>query len=64
MDIKVYKNSDIEDELESLGATHTQARVIAGVMRGIAGDVLNDRASDEIVFCVHGIKYKLTLERV
>ena len=61
--IKVYGVSQIEEELESLGATHKQARVIAGVMRGIAGDILNDRVSDEIRFATNGKLYKLILTK-
>lgn len=61
--IKINYVSQIEEELEAIGATPTQAKVIGGVMRGIAGDVMNERREDVIEFCVHGIKYKLTLER-
>lgn len=58
------KASGIETELEEIGATHTQARVIGAVMRGVAGNILNDRVRDEIVFATNGKKYKITLERV
>lgn len=62
--IKINYVSQIEEELEAIGATPAQAKIIGGVMRGIAGDVMNERREDVIGFCVHGIKYKLTLERV
>lgn len=61
--IKVYYNSGMEDELESIGFQHTQARVVAGVMRGVAGNVLNKRASDEIRFSLNGHMWKLTLNK-
>lgn len=61
--IKVNYVSQIEEELEAIGATPTQARVIGGVMRGVAGDVMNKRKGDVIRFCVNDNKYKLTLEK-
>ena len=61
--IKVNCVSQIEEELEAIGATPTQARVIGGVMRGVAGDVMNKRKGDVIRLCVNGNKYKLTLEK-
>lgn len=61
--IKVHVADGIEGELQEMGATYTQARVIGAVMRGIAGNILNDRARDEVVFATNGKKYRLTLER-
>lgn len=61
--IKVYYNSGIEDELESIGFQHTQARVVAAVMRGVAGNVLNGRKNDVIRFQVNGYMWKLTLNK-
>ncbi len=61
--IKVYYNSGMEDELESIGFGHPQARVVAGVMRGVAGNVLNGRKNDVIRFQVNGYMWKLTLNK-
>ncbi len=60
--IKVNYVSQIEEELEAIGATPAQARVIGGVMRGVAGDVMNERKGDVIKFRVKGNEYTLTLE--
>ncbi len=61
--IKVNTVSQIEEELESLGFMKAQARVMGAVMRGIAGDVMNKRKSDTIVFQAYGERYRLTLEK-
>lgn len=52
----------IEEQLRTIGATDPQARVIGAVMRGVAADIINERA-DEIRFACHGVKYKLTLAK-
>ena len=62
MKIKVKEIGGIESELLALGATKSQAWVIEAVMRGVAGDILNER-NDEIKFACHGVKYKLTLSK-
>jgi hypothetical protein len=63
MKIKVRESDKIEDAIESIGAKHGQARVIGAVMRGIAGDILNERGSDTIRLCVNGVKYVLVLNK-
>lgn len=63
MKIKVNKASQIEEEIETLGATSTQARVIGAVVRGIVADILNERDGDVIEFMENGNKYKLTLTK-
>ena len=59
--IKITEPSDIEGDLESLGATEKQARVIGAVMRGVASSVMN-RRNDKVVFRLDGVNYNLTLE--
>ncbi len=61
--INVKIVSQLEEEIESLGATSTQARVIGGAVRGVIGDVINERKGDTIRFMTNGNKYKLTLEK-
>lgn len=61
--INVKIVSQLEEEIESLGATSTQARVIGGSVRGVIGDVINERKGDTIRFMTNGNKYKLTLEK-
>ena len=62
MKIKIKETTSIEGELEKLGATEKQARVIGAVMRGIASDIMNER-SDKIAFRLDGINYNLTLDK-
>lgn len=59
--IKITEPSDIEGDLERLGATEKQARVIGAVMRGVASSVMN-RRNDKVVFRLDGVNYNLTLE--
>ena len=63
MKIKVNKASQIEEEIETLGATSTQARVIGAIVRGTVADILNERDGDVIEFMKNGNKYKLTLTK-
>lgn len=63
MKIKVNKESQIEEEIETLGATKAQAQVLGAVIRGIVADVMNDRKGDVIEFMKSGNKYKLTLTK-
>lgn len=63
MKIKVRENDKIEETLEAIGAKPKQARVIGAAMRGIAGDILNERSSDTIRLCVNGVKYVLVLNK-
>lgn len=62
MKIKIKETASIEGELENLGATEKQARVIGAVMRGVASDIINER-SDKITFRLNGINYNLTLDK-
>ena len=60
--IKVIEQTNIEGDLEQMGATTKQARVIGAVVRGVASDIMNER-NDSIMFCVNGVEYLLTLTR-
>lgn len=62
MKIKVKTNNSIEDELCNMGVKLSHARTIGAVMRGVAGDIINER-NDEITFCVKGVIYKLTIRK-
>ena len=60
--IKVIEQTNIEGDLEQMGATTKQARVIGAVVRGVASDIMNER-NDKITFRLDGINYNLTLEK-
>lgn len=59
--IKVIEQTNIEGDLETLGATPKQARVIGAVVRGVASSVMN-RRNDKVAFRLDGVNYNLTLE--
>lgn len=58
--IKVKTATNIEADLEQLGAKPRQARVIGAVIRGVAADLINER-EDTIRFACHGVRYTLKL---
>lgn len=49
-------------DLEKIFPGH--ARVMEAVLRGIAGDIIQDRNGDEILFSVKGKLYSIKLEKV
>lgn len=63
MKVKINYVSRLEKEIEELGMTEKQARVLGAVVRGVIGDILNDRTGDTIRFATNGQVYKLTLEK-
>lgn len=63
MKVKINYISRLEKEIEELGMTEKQARVLGAVVRGVIGDILNDRTGDTIRFATNGQVYKLTLEK-
>lgn len=63
MKVKINYVSRLEKEIEELGMTEKQARVLGAVVRGVIGDILNDRTGDTIRFATNGQVYKLALEK-
>ena len=63
MKVKINYISRLEKEIEELGMTEKQARVLGAVVRGVIGDILNDRTGDTIRFATNGQVYKLILEK-
>ena len=63
MKVKINYVSRLEKEIEELGMTEKQARVLGAVVRGVIGDILNDRTGDTIRFATNGQVYKLILEK-
>lgn len=62
--IKINYVNRLEEELQELGATYKQARVVGSLARDILGTIRNDRDKDEVVFCVDGKKYVMELNRL
>lgn len=62
--IKINYVSRLEEELQELGATYKQARIVGSLARDILGTIQNKRDGDEVVFCVEGKKYSMKLEKL
>ena len=62
--IKINDVSRLEEELQELGATYKQARIVGSLARDILGTIRNNRDGDEVVFCVEGKKYSMKLEKL
>lgn len=62
--IKINYVSRLEEELQELGATYKQARIVGSLARDILGTIRNDRDKDEVVFCVDGKKYIMELSKL
>lgn len=62
--IRIYYVSRLEEELQELGATYMQARIVGSLARDILGTIQNKRDGDEVVFCVEGKKYSMKLEKL
>lgn len=62
--IKINYVSRLEEELQELGATYKQARIVGSLARSILGDIQNKRDGEEIRFCVDGNAYVMNLEKV
>lgn len=62
MKIKVYEQSCIEEELEKLNITPSQARVIGAIVRGVAGDIIRGDKHDEIKASVNGRLYRVSID--
>lgn len=62
--IKVYRQSDLEDELEMLlGLTPKHARTLGAIMRGVAGDIIRGVKQSEIRAGFNGEVYKINITK-
>lgn len=62
--IEINYVSRLEEELQELGATYKQARIVGALARDILGTIQNDREGDEVVFCSNGKKYIMELKKL
>lgn len=62
--IKINYVSRLEEELQELGASYKQARIVGALARDILGTIKNRREGDEVVFCSGGEKYSMKLEKL
>ena len=62
--IKVYRQSDLEDELELMfGLSRSNARTLGAIMRGVAGDIIRGVKQSEIRAGFNGEVYKINITK-